>query len=200
MRFEMKMQMIALALFGVVVFHGEVSSHCQMPCGVYHDDMVFDEVDQYVETMYKGVSVLKNSAFVTLKERQDFIRWVMEKEKESDKVAELITKYFLQQKIKPGEVDTQKKVLAAHNLLFLLVGIKQNCSLEEVEGFSNDWDRFKLMFHREGYECQMEKIKMKKNEGALKSSSEGLKVSGGNSPGHDHQHNDHDHHDHHHDD
>ncbi len=139
-------------------------AHCQMPCGIYHDDLVFDQIDQYVETMYKGVTILKDSKFSSLEERNEFIRWVAMKDKMSDEAAALITKYFLQQKIKPDESDTGKKLIAAHKLLFLLVQIKQNVDRSLVTTFSEDWEKFKLMFHIEGYECKMEEMKEKKRK------------------------------------
>ena len=27
-----------------------LTAHCQMPCGIYHDSMVYDQIDQYAET------------------------------------------------------------------------------------------------------------------------------------------------------
>lgn len=157
------MMKIAYRLLGVTfLFEGALTAHCQMPCGIYHDDIVFDEIDQYIETMYKGISVMNNSKFDDAKSRNEFVRWVIEKEKASGSVAEWITRYFLQQKIKPGEAETSQKLASAHKLLFSLVGIKQNSSVEFVEEFSREWDKFKSMFHREGYECLMEQMKLQK--------------------------------------
>lgn len=135
----------------------DLSAHCQMPCGIYHDDMVYDQIDQFVETVYKGITVMNESKFSTVKDKNEFVRWVGEKEKSCCEAANLITVYFLQQKIKPGEDDTVKRLVSAHNLLFLLVAIKQNPDLEYVKQFNAEWEKFKLMFHREGYECEMEK-------------------------------------------
>lgn len=141
-----------------------LSAHCQMPCGIYHDEMVFDQIDQYVETMYKAMAMLNNSAFTSVKERNEFVRWVVQKENESNKIAELLTTYFLQQKIKPDESDTAKRLASVHKLLFGLVVIKQNVDKKFVDEFSKQWDTFKLMFHREGYKCEVEKLKLKKFE------------------------------------
>jgi Nickel-containing superoxide dismutase. len=46
-----------------------LSAHCQMPCGIYHDQMVYDKIDEYYETMFKGVSVLDDNKFDTLAEK-----------------------------------------------------------------------------------------------------------------------------------
>lgn len=138
-----------------------LEAHCQLPCGIYHDNMVYDQVDQFVETVYKGISVMNDSKFNSVKDKNEFIRWVIEKEKSCNDTAELITKYFLQQKIKPDEDDTVKRIVSAHKLLFMLTAIKQNTDLDFVKQFIAEWEKFKLMFHREGYECEMEKKQFK---------------------------------------
>lgn len=178
-----------LPFLALSLAHGQLTAHCQMPCGIYHDDVVYDLIDQYVETMYKGISVLNNSKFSTVKEKNEFVRWVYEKETSSDQMAKLITEYFLQQKIKVGEQDTPKRLLAAHKLLFMLVTIKQNVDLDFIKDFSNEWDQFKLMFHRESYECDMEKINFKKREAER---AKAAQVAQAHSHDHDHDH-DHDH-------
>lgn len=169
---------------------GIIQAHCQMPCGIYHDDMVFDQIDQYVETMYKGISVLDDNKFTSVKDRNEFVRWVLQKEKASDEAAALITQYFLQQKIKTGEDDTVKRLTSAHKLLTLLVVIKQNVDIKFVEDFMEEWEKFKLMFHREGYECDMEKLRLKKEE--EKKAKTGTQDSHDHPHDHDHDH-DHDH-------
>ncbi len=153
------MVFFVLSLVGI---HGSaLMGHCQMPCGIYHDDMVYDQIDQYVETMVKAVAKIKDSKAANPQERNELIRWVMAKERMSDETAELILTYFLQQKIKPGEPDTSKRLESAHRLLFDLVVIKQNADFKPVSEFAEEWEKFKLLFHIQGYECEMEKKNMK---------------------------------------
>lgn len=149
-------------IISLFITQAQLTAHCQMPCGIYHDDMVYDQIDQYAETMYKAMSELNSNKFETVKERAQFVRWVLAKEKQSCEAADLLTTYFLQQKIKPGEEDTKEKTLLAQKLLFLMVQIKQNTDIKLVYDFMDDWEKFKHMFHREGYECRIEKIKLKK--------------------------------------
>jgi nickel superoxide dismutase len=155
-------KLLLTTIISLFITNSQLSAHCQMPCGIYHDDMVYDQIDQYAETMYKAVSEINSSKFQTAKERNQFVRWVLEKEKESDEAAKIMTVYFLQQKIKPGEEDTTEKTLLAQKLLFLMVQIKQNTDIKLVYEFMDEWEKFKHMFHREGYECRIEKVKLKK--------------------------------------
>ena len=174
--------MIALAFLKM-----DLNAHCQLPCGIYHDEMVFDQIDQYAETMYKGISVLNQIKVNNIHDQNEVIRWVLEKEKESNDIASLITVYFLQQKIKPSEPDTPKRLASAHKLLFLLVAIKQNTDLKFVIQFTDEWETFKNMFHIENYECKIELLKIEKRKRA-----EAEKAKN-----HDHDHN-HDYEDHQH--
>lgn len=150
-------------LASVCLFFADVQlhAHCQMPCGIYHDDMIYDQMDQFVETVYKGISVMNDSKLSTIRDKNEFIRWVMQKEKCCNEAADLINRYFLQQKIKPDEDDTVKRLVSAHKLLFMLTAIKQNADLDFIKQFNAEWEKFKLMFHREGYECEMEKKEFK---------------------------------------
>ena len=34
--------------------------HCQMPCGIYDDQAVFNKNQQHIQTLKKGLSVLEN--------------------------------------------------------------------------------------------------------------------------------------------
>lgn len=167
---------LAIGISALAFYGADLSAHCQMPCGIYHDGMVYDQIDQFVETVYKGITVLNDSKFSTVKERNEFVRWVGEKEKGCCDAADLITVYFLQQKIKPGEDDTVKRLVSAHKLLFLLVAIKQNVDLQYVKEFNEEWEKFKLMFHREGYECEMEKKEFKELEALRKAQGEKAKA------------------------
>lgn len=161
------------------------------------------KIHQYIETMYKGITELKNSKFSTPMERNNFTRWVMLKESASDEMANLITQYFLQQKIKPGEPDTAKRLTSAHKMLFELTAIKQNVDLKMIEDFADEWENFKQMFHVLNYECQIDIINRRKRQrdfdlknqpnAAGSSSQVGKEPVHTHDDDHDHSHDDHDH-------
>jgi nickel superoxide dismutase len=166
----------------------DLNAHCQLPCGIYHDDMVFDQIDQYAETMYKGISVLNQIKINNMHDQNEVIRWVLEKEKESNEIASLITIFFLQQKIKPGEPETPKRLASAHKLLFLLVAIKQNTDLKFVKEFTDEWETFKTMFHVEGYECKIEMMKQQARENKAKQAAKAADENHTHDHDHDHDH------------
>lgn len=155
---------ICIAAIGTLLNNAPLSAHCQMPCGIYHDDLVFSQIDQFVETMYKGLTVLSENKFASLHDKNEFIRWVYLKEKMCDDTADLFLTYFLQQKIKPGAEDTVKKVNSLHKLVFMLVGIKQHIDLQMILDFNLEWEIFKHMFHPDGYQCAKTKERLEEWE------------------------------------
>lgn len=185
-------KIVSTSLLWGVCAHFSLFAHCQMPCGIYHDEMVYDQIDQYVETMVKGISVLQDNKFSTVQDRNVFVRWVMEKDTASDQVADVLTEYFLQQKIKPGDPDTAKRVLSCHKLLFLLVQIKQNADLKIVNDFYEEWEKFKLMFHIEGYKCKVSQAKLEKWKQQQIQKGQPVNKQSYSEEDHDHDH-DHDH-------
>ncbi|MFA6916759.1 MAG: superoxide dismutase [Ni] [Parachlamydiales bacterium] len=156
----MKKNVLSFFIASFFVCFG-LHAHCQMPCGIYHDDMVYDQIDQYVETMVKAVAKIKDTKTTTPENRNEYVRWIMTKDRLSDQTANLITTFFLMQKIKPDEEETPKKVVSAHKLLFQIVCIKQTVDFKSVSDFAEEWEKFKLMFHIQGYECAMEKKNLK---------------------------------------
>lgn len=183
----MKSKILTFSFVAVLCMQRALFSHCQMPCGIYHDEMVYDQIDQYVETMYKGMTIITEDRFNTSKDKNEFVRWVILKENSSNELANLLTTYFLQQKIKPDEEDTNKRLISAHKLLFLLMQIKQNTNRKFVDQFADEWDKFKLMFHVEGYECQIEILKKRKRE-QLEKEAKNLNEHGVHDHDHDHDH------------
>lgn len=141
-----------------------LNGHCQMPCGIYHDAMVYDQIDQFVETMVKGMTVIRDNKFSTPQERNELVRWVNSKEEACDEAANILCFYFLQQKIKPGEESSAEQLASAHRLLFYLVTIKQTADLKAVSNFDSEWEKFKLFFHVQGYQCAVEKKSLREWE------------------------------------
>lgn len=142
-------KMLMISACSLLLNSSPLLSHCQMPCGIYHDQMVYDKVDEYFETMYKACNYVNDSKFTTSVERNQFVRWVTTKDLLSDEIANLLCTYFLQQKIKPADPDTADQVTSIHKLLFLLVQIKQNVDVKIVQQFGDEWDHFKKLFHPE---------------------------------------------------
>ena len=122
---------------------GFMRAHCQMPCGIYHDEMVFAEIEEHVETLAKAVHVLQENERKSIQDYNQITRWVRNKEKTADQAREVLVNYFLQQRLKPESKSDQQLVLCIHKLLVLSMKIKQHVDQDYVDQFSNSLARFK---------------------------------------------------------
>lgn len=133
-------------LLSLLVIQSGLSAHCQMPCGIYHDELVLSSIDQYIETMNKAASELNSIKFDDPQTRSQFVRWVMNKEDETKRAGDLLVVYFLQQKVKPDAPNAQKLAVSLHKLLFLMVKIKQETDVNAVKNFTAEWNSFKQLY------------------------------------------------------
>jgi len=129
----------ALCLFAA---SGSVQAHCEIPCGIYDDDMRFDMIDEHIDTIEKSVKKIaalsgdKGSAV----DANQLVRWVGAKENHADQIREIITQYFLTQKLKtPDEKDAGAfaaytgQLVLTHKILRTAMKCKQTVDLKNVE-------------------------------------------------------------------
>ncbi|MDB2614001.1 hypothetical protein N9Y92_02450 [Chlamydiales bacterium] len=110
----------------------------------YHDQIVYDKVDDYYQTMFEAIEILNKNAFNTPQDKNTFIHWVNTKDHMSDELAQVLTSYFLQKKIAPSiDSETTKLIQTIHKLLFLIEDIKQQVSIKVIEDFGITWNQFK---------------------------------------------------------
>jgi len=118
----------------------KVYSHCQIPCGIYNDEMRFSMIEENILTIEKSIMEIKKLSGEPDKNYNQIIRWVLNKEKHADDIAHLVTFYFLSQRIKPVEEkdpESQKNYLAKlsllHEMLVYAMKAKQTADMSVVE-------------------------------------------------------------------
>ena len=76
-------------------------AHCEIPCGIYDDEMRIQMILENITTIEKSMhQILSIEQSKSLNSNQ-LVRWVMNKENHADDLQEIITQYFLTQRIKP---------------------------------------------------------------------------------------------------
>lgn len=129
----------ALVAFVAPVLHTQIAyAHCQIPCGIYGDETRFVMLDEHITTIEKSMNEINELSKDPAANANQLVRWVMNKEEHADAMAEIITQYFLQQRIKPEEAESDhmswmKKMTACHSILVSSMKAKQTTDLKNVE-------------------------------------------------------------------
>lgn len=101
--------------------------HCQIPCGIYDDLMRIHQMEEHVVTIEKSINKLADN----LNDNQT-VRWVLNKEVHADELSEIVTYYFMAQRIKPGMPEYAIKLSLLHELLVTSMKVKQEADLTHV--------------------------------------------------------------------
>lgn len=116
---------IILALTSALTY-----SHCQIPCGIYDDPMRIKMMLEDAKTVEKSINEIKK-----LEKKQNaqsmnqMVRWVVNKENHADKIIEVLTDYFLTQRIKSTDKTYMDQLKQMEIIVKLCVKAKQQVDL-----------------------------------------------------------------------
>lgn len=126
-----------MILMSFLLFFGaNAFAHCEIPCGIYDDQMRIKMISEDIDTIEKSMNqimVIEKEAHHHDRNNNQLIRWVMNKEDHADKLMEIVTQYFMTQRIKADTDNYEKKLVCLHGLLVNSMKCKQTTDLQYVE-------------------------------------------------------------------
>jgi nickel superoxide dismutase len=135
MRKAMVPRISMLVFLSMLGIGATVYAHCQIPCGIYDDPARVTAMAEHITTIEKSINQINASGTNT----NQSVRWVMNKEKHADELANIVTYYFMAQRIKPGgQVGSAaynkyiKELTLLHQLLQTSMKAKQTSDLAQV--------------------------------------------------------------------
>jgi len=136
MRIKLSCTLIIMALLMPAL----ASAHCQIPCGIYDDQARFTLLKEHIGTIEKSMTSITDLSAEGEKNYNQIVRWVINKEEHAQKLMDIVTEYFMAQRIKPADpadaaahADYLKKIEMLHNLLVYAMKCKQTTDLANVE-------------------------------------------------------------------
>jgi len=144
------------ASFGVAP---PAAAHCQIPCGIFDDELQVQFMEQDITTIEKSMNQIVALGGASPVDHNQLVRWVMNKEEHAQKLQDSVTAYFMAQRIKPpADHGDEKAVNEYLHKLALLHAIqihamkaKQSTDLGEVATLRDLVAKFrKAYFGEEG--------------------------------------------------
>jgi len=120
---------------------GKGFAHCQIPCGIYDDATRFALMNEHVTTLEKSMKQIVELSKDPAANANQLIRWVTNKDDHADQLTEIVTFYFLAQRVKApakdaGEEAQQsylKKLELLHGVIVGAMKAKQTTDLTQIE-------------------------------------------------------------------
>lgn len=139
----MKRRKTYLSVIPVLLFLFAVPSslwsHCQVPCGIYDDEARIKMIAEHITTIEKAMNQVNELAKESKPNYNQIVRWVMNKEKHAEELSEIVTYYFMAQRIKPVDSTDEKayneyrgQLELLHNLLVYTMKAKQSVDLSVI--------------------------------------------------------------------
>jgi nickel superoxide dismutase len=110
------------------------AAHCQVPCGIFTDQLRFEQMLENTTTIAKAITELNNMAGKgdALSINQ-MVRWVDTKEHHATDTQDIIATYFMAQRIKSDSPQYVKQLTAAHAVMVAAMKCKQSTDAATAE-------------------------------------------------------------------
>ncbi len=120
-----------------------VAPHCEVPCGIYDDQLRFVQMLEDTKTIAKSIASINE--FVGNLEAgppdatgiNQSMRWVTTKENHATNIQHIAAQYFLTQRIKPDNERYVEQLQAAHAVMVAAMKCKQDASAPTAETLQN---------------------------------------------------------------
>jgi nickel superoxide dismutase len=146
---------IGLVLLSAV-FSQSVLAHCEIPCGIYDDQMRIAMIQEHITTIEKAMKQITALSAETPVNYNQLIRWTTNKETHADELQHIVSQYFMTQRIKPEhdkdgklEAGYVEKLTTLHMLLVHAMKAKQSTDLEQIASLRSLTDQFSKLYFAE---------------------------------------------------
>ena len=126
-------------------------AHCEIPCGIYGDELRFSMIEENIQTVEKSMKMIVELSGDSANANQ-VARWVNNKESHADHIREIVTQYFLTQRIKlpPPEIEAQEayrnKLALLHQMLVYAMKCKQTTDTANADRLRELSQEFKQAY------------------------------------------------------
>lgn len=141
--------LIAL-LFSMGIYQKSYA-HCEIPCGIYNDEIRIALIYEHITTIEK--SMTKITELSTSLDYMGVTRWTMAKEDHANKIQHEVTQYFVTQRIKlPTETEGaefekyEKQLALLHQLIVYAMKAKQTADKTYVDKLRKSLADFETVY------------------------------------------------------
>ena len=133
-----KLTIAALMFAMIAVPATRAMAHCQIPCGIYDDELRFTMMLEHVTTIEKSMNQILELSKAEKPDYNQIVRWVNNKDQHADELSDIVTYYFMTQRVKQPASDADhaamgkylKELALLHGILVDSMKAKQTTDLE----------------------------------------------------------------------
>ena len=132
----------------ILLFSAQAFAHCEIPCGIYDDEMRINIINEHISTVEKSMNKIIGLEKEEHHNSNQLVRWIMNKERHADEIQEIVTQYFMTQRIKLNTTNYEKKLGLLHQMLIYSMKCKQTTDLANVSKLKELNNDFKALYFK----------------------------------------------------
>lgn len=118
----------------------QAKAHCEIPCGIYGDSVRVALLYEHIATIEKSMNMINELSKADSPDYNKLVRWVMNKEEHAKKIQDIVSQYFLHQRVKVKSADDEmayrkyvKQLTTLHEVLVFAMKSKQSTDLSIID-------------------------------------------------------------------
>jgi nickel superoxide dismutase len=153
---NIKTVLLAAIIISTFLLTSKSYAHCEIPCGIYQDSLRIQMINEHIETIEKSMKMINKLSAESEKNYNQIVRWVINKEEHAKKIQEIVSQYFLHQRIKLIDSSDKAKytkylnqLASLHEILVYSMKAKQTTDLTYIKKLEETVHKFTgLYFHK----------------------------------------------------
>ncbi|MBT8364888.1 MAG: superoxide dismutase, Ni [Deltaproteobacteria bacterium] len=137
---------ILAGLLFVLFSISNAAAHCEIPCGIYDDQVRVQLIAEHASTIEKSMQQILELSKANPSNYNQIVRWVSNKEDHATKIQHIVSQYFMTQRIKPDQKQYSEKVIVLHKMLIAAMKCKQTTDLSNVNALRTHLKEFELLY------------------------------------------------------
>ncbi len=127
-------------------------SHCEIPCGIYGDDLRIQMIEEHITTIEKSMNMISELSKEKDKNYNQIVRWVTNKDQHAGEIQQIVSQYFMTQRVKPADKTADgystyvEQLTLLHRMLVYAMKSKQTTDLANVEKLRSLVADFKTLY------------------------------------------------------
>ncbi|MGB2690133.1 MAG: superoxide dismutase [Ni] [Desulfobacterales bacterium] len=133
----------------IFILSVQAFAHCEIPCGIYDDEMRIKIINEHIVTVEKSMDQIIKLEKEEHHNSNQLVRWIMNKEHHAGEIQEIVTQYFMTQRIKLDTKNYEKKLGLLHQMLIYSMKCKQTTDLANVTKLKDLVNDFEALYFKE---------------------------------------------------
>ena len=138
-------QILVIIAF-IFALAANASAHCEIPSGIYDDQMRINLKKEHIGTIEKSMVQITALEKETPQNSNQLVRWIMNKEDHANQLQEIVTQYFMTQRIKLDAPNYEKKLGLLHQMLIFSMKCKQTTDTQNTDRLKNIVNEFEALY------------------------------------------------------